>query len=330
MRTTIKNTKVYLSPLSQEIVQSCRDLPVGFIISRRQVDHNGGYVNNWTTSTFAKDIKGSANVPICRDHGGPGQGQDDDDGTTSFSYDVQFLDLIHIDPWLRFKQFDEAVNETIRLLEYCSNQNSACFYEIGTEESIRAIDASQLDDMLHQVKNRLPSVWPNVIYAVIQSGTRLCEAINTGKYNRDRLKDMISVCRKYGLLSKEHNGDFLSGDVIAEKFALGLDAINLAPEFGCIQTNAILSAVGQTTIDRMFDECYRSGKWKKWVSPGFDPIQEKNKTIEISGHYLFSTPIFQELIAKARPRILQNLQLRLSEVITAANRYEMPTEWKTG
>ena len=43
----------------------------GFIPSRRQVDYNGGYVNNWTTGEFAKYVNGRALIQ--RDHGGIGQ-----------------------------------------------------------------------------------------------------------------------------------------------------------------------------------------------------------------------------------------------------------------
>ena len=51
---------------------------------------------------------------------------------------------------------------------------------------------------------------------------------------------MIKVCQKYNLMSKEHNGDYIPPSVIKEKFSLGLNAINIAPEFGEIETQVIL------------------------------------------------------------------------------------------
>lgn len=48
---------------------------VTFIPSRRQVEWNGGYVNNWTTETFTNYVKSKSEyIAIQRDHGGPGQG----------------------------------------------------------------------------------------------------------------------------------------------------------------------------------------------------------------------------------------------------------------
>ena len=48
------------------------------IASKNQIDHSGGYVNNWTTDQYMKFIKEmigkypQSQVKICRDHCGPG------------------------------------------------------------------------------------------------------------------------------------------------------------------------------------------------------------------------------------------------------------------
>ena len=47
--------KFYIGPMSQNIVEATIEFSsefkksIGLIPSRRQVDWNGGYVNNWTT-----------------------------------------------------------------------------------------------------------------------------------------------------------------------------------------------------------------------------------------------------------------------------------------
>jgi len=41
---------------------------------------------------------------------------------------------------------------------------------------------------------------------------------NTGQFNKDRLIQMIEVCRRWGKLSKEHNGDYLTNDQMKERF----------------------------------------------------------------------------------------------------------------
>ena len=51
-------------------------------------------------------------------------------------------------------------------------------------------------------------------FTVIQSGTGLKENINIGSYDVQRLTDMVNVCKSYGMLSKEHNGDYLPTKLI--------------------------------------------------------------------------------------------------------------------
>ncbi len=71
--------KYFIGSVSKNVVDSIIDFDgnFGFIPSRRQIDYNGGYVNNWTTGEFAKYVNGR--VPIERDHGGIGQGYKYDD-----------------------------------------------------------------------------------------------------------------------------------------------------------------------------------------------------------------------------------------------------------
>ena len=87
------------------------DNNIGFIPSRRQIEYDGGYVNNWTTKEFSEYVNGR--VPIERDHGGPGQGYTEDNGLTSFIDDSKYLDIIHIDPWKMFSDFDRGLHSTI-------------------------------------------------------------------------------------------------------------------------------------------------------------------------------------------------------------------------
>ena len=72
--------KYFIGPMSKNIVDSIIEFDgnFGFIPSRRQVDYNGGYVNNWSTGEFTKYVDGR--VPIERAHAGAGQGYIDDDG----------------------------------------------------------------------------------------------------------------------------------------------------------------------------------------------------------------------------------------------------------
>ena len=52
--------KYYIGPMSQNIVDAIIEFcdetnnKIGLIPSRRQVEWDGGYVNNWTTEIFSK------------------------------------------------------------------------------------------------------------------------------------------------------------------------------------------------------------------------------------------------------------------------------------
>ena len=102
----------------------------GFIPSRRQVDYQGGYVNDWTKVEFSTYVDGR--VPIERDHGF-GQGFNDDDGYESYLHDPYF-DIIHIDPWKKYQKFDDGLEETITTMSHIYNNNSDVKFEVGTDE----------------------------------------------------------------------------------------------------------------------------------------------------------------------------------------------------
>ena len=77
-----------MGPMSKNIVDAIIEMqmPIILIPSRRQIEITGGYVNNWKTVDFCTYIRSRSNlILIERDHGGPGQGNDDDDDHVSKS-----------------------------------------------------------------------------------------------------------------------------------------------------------------------------------------------------------------------------------------------------
>jgi hypothetical protein len=109
---------------------------------------------------------------------------------------------------------------------------------------------------------------------------------------------MVNLCKRENLLSKEHNGDYIDVKIIKEKFDLGLDSINIAPEFGVIETNTYLELIkdNQKMIDTFFQICYDSKKWIKWVDDKFNPFDNKLELIKICGHYVLSNDEFVKQI----------------------------------
>ena len=119
--------KYFIGPMSKNIVDAIVEFcantgnTIGLIPSRRQVEWDGGYVNNWTTEEFSNYV---ITLPLQRDHSGPGQGNNDDDGYESLAYDAKHLQLIHIDPWKKYPDFAEGLKWTANMIEYCDRINS--------------------------------------------------------------------------------------------------------------------------------------------------------------------------------------------------------------
>ncbi len=315
------NYKYGIGVMSLNIVDACiefaneHNYKLIAIPSRRQIDYLGGYVNNWTTETFSEYVKTKTNnILLKRDHGGPNQGLHQDDGLISLYHDCNNFDAIHIDPWKNVSSFKEGCYQTKDLINYCFEINSKIIYEVGTEQSIFKYEASQLDELLNYLKCNLTSDrFKNIKFAVIQSGTSLKETKNTGSYDKQRLKEMISVCQKFNMTSKEHNGDYLPVYLIHEKFNCGLDCINIAPEFGQIETRTYLNEINNSEMfETFFNICFESKKWEKWVDKTFNPFENKEQLINICGHYVLSDFNF---IHKIKKNLRHNIDLLIKENI---------------
>ena len=330
-----KKTKLFVGPVSKNIVDviieqaNIIDSPIGLIPSRRQIDFDNGYVNNWRTKDFVSYVREKTdNVIIVRDHAGPDQGTFKDNGIDSINNDVdECFDIIHLDPWKKFQNSNEALQETINLIEtICKKSNDVCF-EVGTEEAIKKYTSKEFEEFLNKLKISTKEKFKRIKYAVIQSGTRLELNKNIGKFNKNKSIEYINICKKFNILSKEHNGDYLTASEIKERFKLGLDAINLAPEFGFIETKCILDDIRKRsdkyTYERLFEICYESKKWEKWIPKKMISnllLNNKNVFIEVCAHYEFSNPEILKLKEEnpsLNDKIKKNLKKRIKEILCA-------------
>jgi len=306
--------KYFIGPMSKNVVDAVieHNGNFGFIPSRRQVDYNGGYVNNWSTGEFATYVGGR--VPIGRDHGGAGQGYREDDGYESFLHDYKYFDIIHIDPWKKYQKFEDGLEETLAVLNYIYNMNQSVMFEVGTEEAIRKFTADELDTLLRTLSEF--EFFDNIEYAVVQSGVGLDlgKQTNTGTFDSNRLKEMVNVCKKFGKKSKEHNGDYLSSVEYKSRFDLGLDSINIAPEFGQLETLCYLDEMGDD-IEDYYQICYESKRWEKWVSKDFIPEDNKKELIKICGHYVFSDEEFTLIKPDIDHKIKRVIKNKLERLI---------------
>ena len=300
----LSRAKLFIGPMSVNIIDAVIEFanetgePLGLIPSRRQVDHDGGYTG-FNTESFAKYVRAKTNrVILQRDHGGEGQGDRPDDGIASYTADANYFDLVHIDPWKAKKDYASGMKATLETIQLLDRLNPKVGYEVGTEEAIHASTAQELQQLLDDLKASLDAcAFAKIKYAVIQSGTSLRETHNTGSYDESRLDQMVEVCKSHNLLSKEHNGDYLETSLIKSKFDQGLDAINIAPEFGKIETETACELMGNKGADyeTFFNLCLECPRWKKWVGSTFDPHASKDELIRICGHYVFNEPRFKEM-----------------------------------
>lgn len=321
--------KFFIGPMSKNVVDSIQlfqqntSKKIGLIPSRRQVDYTGGYANHWTTAQLASD---ASEITIMRDHGGPGQGAEDDDGYRSLEEDCSYFDFIHIDPWKKYPTFEEGAKWTLEMIQFCLSKNAKMQFEVGTEEAIRRFDPEELVCLLDFLKGNLSKeAFLQIKYLVIQSGTSLSSNKNTGDFDLKRLKQMVAVAKAYQLKSKEHNGDYISEELIHHKMAHGLDAINIAPEFGLIETQTYLNKMQgkKALFERYWELCFQSRKWEKWVGPEFNPQKEKENLVKICGHYVLSEPTFIHDIKSEFEEIDALVQKNITKKLTSLHQIEV-------
>jgi len=312
--------KLFIGPMSKNIVDNVAKMcyNVGLIPSRRQVEFDGGYVNGWKTKNFVDYVKRlGKDILVCRDHGGPMQGKFEDSGVLSLTQDSHCMDIIHIDPWKTSLNFKECLYETEKLMRFCFKINPDVFFEIGTEEGIRKLSSEQVYDLISYIKKT--QFFNNVKFVVIQSGTKLKLDMNTGEYEESRLIEMIKVVKEFDLLSKEHNGDYVESSIIRSKFDKGLDAINIAPEFGRMETECYLDRLNGDEFESLFQICYESKTWVKWLNgdDSFNPFENKERIIKVCGHYVFSDKRFVELVRDIdiKEYLFEKMNKRVREIL---------------
>lgn len=319
------------------------DVPLMLIASRRQIETEKigrGYVNNWSTEEFSKYIKEQDkrnNIILCRDHGGPYQneskdnqnksfGEVMDDAKKSFKADIESgFKIIHIDPsenlTSKFK-IEEMIERILELYEFCykiAKENQSEIYieiSIGKEDG----EISNFSDIQYSIekieKFCKEKSFPLPLFIVIKTGNHVLETQNIGildgivegKYENEKneILKMIDFCKTKNILVKEHNGDYLLEKTLREHPKIGIDAVNVAPEFGVVETRAILSFFRENGMNefrqRFLDISFNSDKWKKWMIPNSNK-SNSDKAI-ISGHYIFSSKDFiklkKELIEKLK------------------------------
>ena len=333
-----------------------RSVPLMLIASRRQIDSQifgGGYVNKWDTINYASYVKKkdrNNNVILARDHGGPWQNNLEikekfslkkamASAKKSFKEDIDSgFQILHIDTCLGLKKppsSSEALKRLFELYEFCceyaKRRRRKILFEIGTEEQNGTTNSPhELEDTLDKIyKFCDKKKYPRPTFVVIQSGTRVLETKNIGSFESPlrienelpveiQLLKMIEICKKYKIFMKEHNGDYLSDDSLKWHPKLGIHSVNVAPEFGVVETKSFVKLLNEFKLKNLLNEfleiSYSSRKWKKWKLPNTQ-TDDYEKAI-ISGHYIFSDKKFLQLKDKAE-KILNKKKINLNYFLQA-------------
>jgi hypothetical protein len=267
-----------------------------------------GYVNNFSTREFANFVSKKKNklLIMSRDHCGPFKRdgiiknkknlvKEVDNCKISLFDDIKNdFQVLHIDTSECGDEKYDIANELIRFCNVTAKElNKKIYFEFGCE------DHGVLTSFKKFKKDaKFFSNFQNKQFIVCQTGSLIKSTFQVGQFDINSVKIMKKIAIDNGLLLKEHNCDYLSNEQIELRNDHGIDAINIAPELGVIQTNLTFNVSKKLKLDKEMDSfqklVLKSGKWKKWN------YNNENNLIKFysAGHYHFSTKIYKDLIKK--------------------------------
>ena len=124
---------------------------------------------------------------------------------------------------------------------------------------------------------------------------------------------MKNIANDYGLYLKEHNCDYLTAPQIRLRKEYKIDAINVAPELGYLQSSLLYYLCKKLGLNKelnnFIDLVLKKNKWKKWV------YNNENSTIKFfsSAHYYYTSDQYLEISEKFKQYI--NFQKELDKII---------------
>lgn len=302
------NHKLGFGPMSHEIVDSLIEYstiynyPLMIIASRNQADYSSGYVCD--TETLSNKLKNSeSNILLCRDHCGPGFKDSDKNLTFAQQLDECFktiesdiehgFDLIHVDvSKCEKQQFNMAENLINRILVTAKNT----FLEFGSEENLGQ-NIEESHDRIDEQLNFLQQYKDNVIFYTSQTGS-LTKHTQVGHFDVEINILLAEKIHNAGFSFKEHNADYLNIHEIKKRKLAGVDALNIAPQLGQIQTN-ILKQMIMEDLDsthywnKFANMVYEKSIWRRWLP---DNLSDKNLAVLASGHYFFNSDEYKKIL----------------------------------
>lgn len=311
--------KLGIGPMSLNCINAVveysnqHEVSLMLIASRRQIeckDFGPGYVANMTTNDFAhyvKKIDAKGTVFLCRDHGGPYQGYKEeglhpDDALQrslhSFREDVEAgFDLIHVDCCFHRGDIREATSQILNEINAFANaKNRKIFFEVGTEENVGvSSDPNKFRQELEFIQN---IVQPT--FVVGQSGSLIKEIFQIGHFDYPAVQHLTEIAHHQNVLFKEHNADYLDTIALNMRKAAGVDAINIAPEFGVLETRFVTTTANllglQTELNNFRKVVLEQRRYEKWLYGKADD----DLKVMMSGHYSFTSDEYNELFNRLK------------------------------
>jgi hypothetical protein len=334
-----------IGPMSRNTVQAVINVanrnkqPLPLIASRRQIESaqlGGGYVENWSTREFAefvhaRDTHGM--VAMCRDHGGPWQGNNETEldraaamvnAKMSLLEDISSgFEVVHLDPSVRGGALtdSETLDMLFELYDFvCRTAAQLGVHveiEVGAEQQSGFYsDPRELVSFIKAINRFCEQHGYNKpLFCVVQTGTLVKEMRNVGftegrrneqfdqKYAVETMEKTVrylgDIARISGMFVKEHNGDYLSDGSMLARRRLEVGAVNIAPELGVSESKALVSVCMQLGLKRqagaLVETFYNSKKWEKWLSTN-TTASHLDRAL-IAGHYTFASESFKEIKA---------------------------------
>ena len=303
--------KIGIGPMSTEAIEavykysSINNKELMLIASKNQIDHSGGYVNNWNTkeySNFLKKLKNkypNTNVKVCRDHCGPGFNGNYllKDVYKTIDSDIENnFDLIHVDFSKAKKNYKKILELSKNAIIYMKKINPKIEIEIGTDENFaQKLSSINIKEFLDEMDFFLDFMDPE--YFVVPTGSLVMEDKQFGFFNHKFIKSVHQRIKNRPILLKEHNADYLNSESINLRKEF-ISALNIAPQFGVFQTKFILDECVKFGIDTtdFLNASYKSKKWEKWLFT----TNEKDvyKCSILAGHYNFQDKTYKVILEK--------------------------------
>jgi len=301
--------KIGIGPMSSEVIEavykysSINNKELMLIASKNQIDHNGGYVNNWNTKEYSNYLKSmqmkytNAKIKICRDHCGPGFNgkQNINDVYKTIDSDVENnFDLIHVDFSKAKKNYKQILKLSKEAILYIKKIKPKVEIEIGTDENFaQKLSSINIKEFLNEMDYFLEFMDPE--YFVVPTGSLVMEDNQFGFFNHKFIKSVYQRIKKRPILLKEHNADYLNSESINLRKEF-ISALNIAPQFGVFQTKFVIDECVKFGIDttNFLNKCYESKKWEKWLLNS--DSKDVYKCSIIAGHYNFQDKSYKVIL----------------------------------